>query len=542
MSARGMAIGPVLVFAIAAGVAAAPQRPARDVRPSAPGGPATASISGVVTAAEDGRPLGGVDIKITGSGIAREARGAFTDADGRYEISGLPAGPYTLVASKVGFMTLAYGQVRTEDVGRTVQVASTEQVDHIDFALPRGAVITLKLLDGLGEPVAGFRAVVSQPRLSGGERTLVQVISDPLMTTDDRGEIRLSGLGPGDYFVSAVSGPAISPASVPLSMRAYQGPTFYPGVASDADAQPVTVGLGDEVFVSMQLVGTRTARISGEIVAAGRPSLRLERRGIGGSTMLDATVSTDGKSFAASGLSPGEYVLTARSGKEFGTLNVQVVGEDISGLALTMEPALTLRGRFMFEGGAPKNLTTSSLVLRPVMDKARLQPIAQVKNDLTFEIHEANGTGVLRLEQSPPGWFLKAVRAQGRDITDTVLDMSTLAGKSLDVVLTQQATELRGHIVDSQGRPASSYVVVVFPEDRRLWMPQSRGIFAAHPDQTGVYTVRGLPDGQYLVAALDFLPPGDERDPKTLERLRARGTAIALQAGEPVTLDLELGP
>jgi hypothetical protein len=446
------------------------------------------------------------------------------------------------VASKVGFMTLTYGQVRAEDAGRSVQVAAGERAQNIDFSLPRGAVITVKLLDALGDPVSGLRVVVAQRRFSGGERKLVQVVSDPLVMTDDRGEVRVSALGPGDYFVSTAPGPSISAASVPLSMRAYQGVTFYPGVSAETDAEAVAVGLGDEVFVSMQLTGSRTAKVTGEIVGGGRPTLRLERRGIGGSTMIDATVSADGKSFAAAGLVPAEYVLTARSDKEFGILRFQLVGEDVSGLVLAMQPALTLRGRFTFDGGAPRGLTMGSLVLRPAMTETRLQPIAQIKNDFTFEIPEANGTGVLRLEQAPPGWYLKAVRVAGRDITDTSLDFSTLAGKLLDVVLTQQTTELRGRVVDPRGRPPASYVVVVFPEDRRQWTAQSRGIVAARPDQTGGYTIRGVPDGRYLAAAVEYLPPGDERDPKALERLQVRATAIALRQGEPATLDLALAP
>jgi len=326
-------------------------------------------------------------------------------------------------------------------------------------------------------------------------------------------------------------------------MRPYQGATFYPGVASEADAQPVTVGVGDEVFVTMQLTGSRTAKVSGEIVGGGRPTLRMERRGIGGSMLSDVTLSPDGKSFTAAGLAPGEYVLTARSAKELGTIQFQLLGEDLSGLVLTMQPALTLRGRLTFDGGAPTNVAPSSMVLRPALLETRvLQPVAQIKNDFTFEIPEANGTGVLRLEQAPRGWFLKAVRVEGRDITDTDLDMASIAGKPIEVVLTQRTTDVSGRVRDRAGRAPAAYVVVFFPEDRRQWSAHSRGIIAARPDQTGGYTVRGLPDGRYLAAAVEYLPPGDERDPKALERLQGRATAIALRAGEPAMLDLTLAP
>ena len=73
------------------------QAPPRDVAPgvSATGG----VIKGVVTAAESGQPIRGAEVRLTG-GTQRNQRphGAMTDEAGRYEVTGLPPGQYTVTA------------------------------------------------------------------------------------------------------------------------------------------------------------------------------------------------------------------------------------------------------------------------------------------------------------------------------------------------------------------------------------------------------------------------------------------------------------
>jgi CelD/BcsL family acetyltransferase involved in cellulose biosynthesis len=134
---------------------------------------------------------------------------------------------------------------------------------------------------------------------------------------------------------------------------------------------------------------------------------------------------------------------------------------------------------------------------------------------------------VLRLEPTR-GWFLKAVRLDSRDVTDTVLDFQAYQGKPVEVVLTQTASEISGRAVNGAGQPVANYVAVAFAEDSRQWTPLTRSIGSARPDQQGRFSIRGLPPGRYLVAAVDYLPAGQEKDPRVLERLRARATAVTL--------------
>jgi TonB-dependent SusC/RagA subfamily outer membrane receptor len=77
----------------------------------------TGVITGLVVAASDARPLASVQVSIPGTGL-----GVVSDSQGRYTISGVPAGEVTVRAQLLGY--------RTEE--RTVTVGSGETV-NLDF-------------------------------------------------------------------------------------------------------------------------------------------------------------------------------------------------------------------------------------------------------------------------------------------------------------------------------------------------------------------------------------------------------------------------
>src|SRR5688572_10609925 len=512
-------VASVLFFG--AGAAIAGQAPPRDDAPNAQG---TGTIKGVVTTTDTGQPIRGVEVRLTG-GTQRNQQpfGAMTDEAGRYEITGLPAASYVVTASKAGYVTLAYGQTRPIDVGKPVEVAAAAVVDKVDLALPRGAVIVVKIADEYGDPAPGYRVTALQPRFTDGRRTLAALTADTQYVTDDRGELRLSGLTPGDYYVTATP-PGLG--NVSQNPRAKEPNTFYPGTASEAEAQPVSVALGEEIGITFPLASARAARISGVIERMPQrpPEVRMMRQTPGGNTMLSLNVAPDG-TFNASNLAPAEYVITVRGETEAGMLRV--------------------RGRYTFDAKPPVSPASLAASLRPVVTDGGivvLQSVAQVKNDWTFEIPYAFGSGVLRFDQQPRGWFLKAILGDGVDVIDTPMEFNVLSGKSIDVRLTEQMTRVAGTVSDSRGARANTYVAVVFPEDAKQWTPYSRGILAARPDQQGGYVIQGVPPGRYLIAVVDYLEPGAERDPATLQRLRRGAMAVTLGEGEARTIDLKLTP
>ena len=232
-------------------------------------------IRGTVVAMDTGAPLRRVQISAFGNTPdARGTRVTSTDDQGRYELRELVAGRYTINASKAGFVSLQYGQRRPVERGTPVEVADGQVVDKVTIALPRGGVITGRISDDIGEPIADVHVQAFRYGfLSGGRRPMPAPQGGG--QTDDTGAFRLYGLPPGDYFVSARPN-GFSQLNARLATGdSDQGfaPTYYPGTPSITDAQQIALGVGQEVDgISFALTPTRLSRISGRVI--GWPSTR----------------------------------------------------------------------------------------------------------------------------------------------------------------------------------------------------------------------------------------------------------------------------
>jgi uncharacterized GH25 family protein len=157
-------------------------------------------ITGRVVAADTGRPLKRARVVAGGGG---RPHAASTDEQGRYRITGLAAGSYTIAVTKAGFVDGAYGQRRISGSGVPVDLTDGQQAANIDVRLSRGGVVTGHVLDEEGEPLARAMVTVMRQQYVRGQKQLTSAGADQ---SDDRGQYRIFGLPPGDYFVSASAG------------------------------------------------------------------------------------------------------------------------------------------------------------------------------------------------------------------------------------------------------------------------------------------------------------------------------------------------
>lgn len=232
-----------------------PGLPQRDAAALKPG---TAVLRGSVVAAESGQPLRRAQVRASGAD-PREARSISTDEKGAWELRDLPAGRYSILVSKGGFVQLGYGQRRPFEQGKPVELADGQVVERLDVALPKGSVITGRLYDEFGEPVSGARVSAMRNRFVSGMRRLFPFggvgASD---TTDDIGHFRLHGLSPGDYYLSATMG--LSMSFERSDDRTGYAATYYPGTPVLSEAQKISVALGQESQgITFALALTRVA-------------------------------------------------------------------------------------------------------------------------------------------------------------------------------------------------------------------------------------------------------------------------------------------
>src|SRR5262245_61333475 len=159
----------------------------------------TGRLRGRVIAADTGTIVRRAQVRISSSDIGTKT--AFTDAQGRYEFKDLPAGRFNLSVSKSGFVTMQYGQTRPFEPGRPIELTDAQQMDKADVALQRGSVLSGRILDEFGEPVADASVTAMRMQYGGGKRRLAPT-GRPSMT-NDLGQFRVFGLPPGEYYVSA---------------------------------------------------------------------------------------------------------------------------------------------------------------------------------------------------------------------------------------------------------------------------------------------------------------------------------------------------
>ena len=228
----------------------------------------TASISGRVTI--DGKGAADITVVATTSGSPLDHRTVAkttTDEDGKYQLTGIAAGQFTIMPLAKAYVVGATGAYKQP--GQPITVADGETITKIDFALVRGGVITGRITDAEGRPVIGERVSVVAGDAPDGGRPMT-MFDGSRNVTDDRGIYRAYGLAPGNYKVSVGQAAAAGNVAIMGMGGSQYAKTFYPGVAEEAKATIIEIKEGTEV-TNTDIVIRKSGRgysVSGRVVDA----------------------------------------------------------------------------------------------------------------------------------------------------------------------------------------------------------------------------------------------------------------------------------
>jgi hypothetical protein len=178
------------------------------------------SLIGAVTGKRGGRPVAAFSLLFAGRDRSAGGRTlSFLDADGRYEVAGLPAGKARVRVAAFGFAPSAEAEVVIPAVGGPVI--------H-DVSLERGSRAHGVVIDAVERsPVVAARIAVEGEFASDGEVVPVQ----SLAVTNERGEFSLEGV-------------AIGLRSISVAATGYHK-RLISGLAAEADGDigPLTIDL-----------------------------------------------------------------------------------------------------------------------------------------------------------------------------------------------------------------------------------------------------------------------------------------------------------
>ena len=503
----------------------------------------TAVVRGRVTDAETGAPLARVTVSLSRSGTRAQVD-AKTGANGTFQFKQLPAGSYALTADPIGSTThrsAGYGAIAGRSTGKhsTIVLGDGEIFDQANIALPRTYVISARVVDEDGEPVADMLVKADAvDGIAGNTRS---------RTTDDRGAVRLWGYSPGAYRVCAV------PNSVP-DRQEKEGfiRTCHPAATSDAEAQPVTFTNTDPAEVEIRIRRSRYFSISGVVLGAdGQVAARatvslvtIERHGGSG-----RSIQNEGGNFSVRGIAPGEYFIKAemaqganRRVSGYAVAHVQTA--DVENLVVALAPPPIIRGHLVFEGGPPPDPRTISVQPNPARGTistmmGRSSERSPIRADMSFEFEGLVGPSTLRV-RVPSEWVVKSVRYGGEERINVPTEFkSHIDPSALAIVLTNRPARLVARVLDEKGQPVEDARVIVFPADPQQWDGGGgSSVFQFGMPRAGTYEFAGLRPAEYLVAVM---PDGmffQDDDRRPLELLAKQAERITLLENDQKTIDL----
>src|SRR5258708_16780284 len=222
--------------------------------------------------------------------------------------------------------------------------------------------------------------------------------------TDDRGQYRIFGLKPGEYYIKVTDSfePDRNTAVdegywVQQLLGSEYSPVYFPDVVQASQAQVVSVKAGTEVQADVFMQRVKTVEIAGHVIGRDGPAkntwVLLTQPGMDDSG-IDRQDTTDEKgTFSLKGVPPGSYVIAAYQRDEGedvyeprGQEKVEVGGENIDSLTISLGGGTSFQGRVTVAGGGSSPLDPNGINLSGIDERTQLRGQGHRETDGTFAI------------------------------------------------------------------------------------------------------------------------------------------------------------
>ena len=521
-----------------------------------------AVITGRVFAEDGGSPLAKATLSLRSKGSTPldRPRTIRTNGSGEYTFRDLEPGQYVLSVTRKGYIPRNYGQknsfsFRRENTGTSLTVAPGQVLEDIDFHLIRGRVVEGRVVDQDNEAVERVTVMVKGYRSVAGEGRLLPFGRDE---TDDRGQFRIFGIPPGNYYLSVSPAPFIRDPR--REIRSF-APTYYPGVLRIEEAARIEVTAGGEIRgFNITVMEAISYSVSGRVLTPeGTPAhsvwiMSMQESGKDLSSIMGQNTNTDLQGeFKVPGLLPGRHRLYARAGggedAQMASATVDVVDQDLSGLTLVLGEGAEITGRIVAEGEA--STVDWRRVFLSVVPTGNITLMSfggsgsQVNEDFTFKIsNRPEGTYRLMVRLPAGNHYVSSIRFEGQDITDRPIELrSNDRLDGVEIYISSEGARISGSVEQAEGRKvAEGATVLVFSADPDQRAFPSRFTRTTQTDQSGRFSLQGLVPGEYLVCALADHEAGREMDPDYLRSLERDSQRIDPSPGQTLQESLVASP
>jgi len=446
-----------------------------------PADQSSAIVEGVVVNSVTGEPVLRAHVIINGYADGKQHNyGALTTAEGKFSVTGLPAGNYGIQADRVGFIF-----VFNQHGPNALTLKPGDHKNDVTLKLTPTGSISGTVVDSNGEPMENCNVFVESAR--GGQSS----------QTDAQGRFRIGGLMPGKYRIEATPDEPQTPPEIRTdgTLDIHYSQTYYPNSVDEAGAAKISVEPGAEAAgTQIRLVRTPIVRVGGRV--SGLPpgaenmyltvqTTRANSRGfpfgfprISGWSR-GAQVKKDG-TFTLWRLAPGPYHIgaqwTSPTGQMSAAAPVDIVVSDsnIDGVELRMMTAANLSVQVEYENDDARAPEPAAGTEQPrYIPQVFLQGIDGTNWGVPGRVDAA---GAFTVERVVPGryhvnWnggrgFVKSMRLGQSEIAGQVLDLSNgAAGIALTIVVSTQYGSVSG-TVQSDGASTAGLLVVLLPDNQ----------------------------------------------------------------------------
>jgi large repetitive protein len=425
----------------------------------------------------DGKPATRAAVRLEAEAGYFQVGVTAADAAGRYELAGLPAGAYRVIATHDDAALGMIGGIRVErgDV-------------EVDVALMPPTRVTGRLVDAGGQPVAGTIALteidgMASPRTVGA-LVRAQAAAD--------GRFTLERVPPGSHAARTVAR-GVAPRRVEVEVPARAG----------------AVDLGDVVLdTGLQIRGRVRDKAGAPIADATVRAF--EDRSMGAAVVLEGATEADG-GFALGGATGGTYQLSVSAPGY--TRFDDTIEAPRDGLEVVLAPAGSITGTVVDAAG--RAVETFEVIAMPgegTRQPPRRRPFTDEAGRFTLDGIPGAGTYSLQV----------VARDSGRQV---VPDVKVADGQVTDVgrITLASGGTVRGVVLDASSAPiAGATVEALAPGPVR----EERTTDAA-----GRFELRGLAPGRAVIAARHPEFAEGRSAPVEIDPARVTETAITLTRG-----------